>query len=374
MTRTEALIALNLVMDIGSTRLQRLLDVFGTPEDVFKASAGQLTSVCGVGDRIAANIAAFDPKLLDDEMALVVKNGFTVVTIYDKEYPANLKFTFDKPIVLYIKGRLDEQDRLGIAMVGCRRPSFYGIEQARRFASELAGRRITVISGMARGIDTFSHEGALKAGGRTIAVIGSGLGNIYPPENESLAQRISESGAVVSEFPVGAGPKRQNFPRRNRVISGLALGVFVVEAGINSGSLITAHFAMEQGRDVFVLPGKIDTPQAFGTNALIKDGASLVSAVEDILDELPFLANAGRGSSDAVQTSGSPGSLLPASLSCLESALYNIMSCHPISMDALLEKTNLSIAGLSAILLQLELKRLITQVSAGTYIRSPNAR
>jgi DNA processing protein len=374
MTNTEALIALNLSMDIGSTRLQRLLDVFGSPEDIFKASAERLTSVCGIGNRIAANISAFDLKVLEHELEIVRKSGFTVVTIYDKEYPANLKFTFDKPIVLYIKGRLEEQDRLGIAMVGCRRPSFYGIEQARRFASELASRKITVISGMARGIDTFSHEGALKAGGRTIAVIGSGLGNIYPPENESLAKRISESGAVVSEFPVAAGPKRQNFPRRNRVISGLALGVFVVEAGINSGSLITARFAMEQGRDVFVLPGKIDTPQAFGTNALIKDGASLVSDVEDIIDELPFLANAGTGSCDAVQTSGSPGSLLPASLSCLESALYNIMSCHPISMDALLEKTNLSIAGLSAILLQLELKKLITQVSAGTYIRSPNAR
>jgi DNA processing protein len=374
MDRTEALIALNLSMDIGSALLERLLDVFGTPENIFKASAEQLSNVAGVGSRIAANIAAFDPKALENELEIVRKNGFTVITLYDIEYPTNLKFTFDRPIVLYVKGRLEEQDRLGIAMVGCRRPSFYGIEQARRFASELASRGITVISGMARGIDTFSHEGALTAGGRTIAVIGSGLANIYPPENESLAQRISESGAVVSEFAVSAGPQRQNFPRRNRIISGLALGVFVIEAGRNSGSLITARFGLEQGRDIFVLPGKIDTPQAFGTNELIKDGAVLVSAVEDILYELPFLGHAGMAPCDPVRASGIPAGTAKASLSCLESALYNIMSCHPVSMDALLEKTNLSIERLSAILLELELKRLITQVSAGTYIRSPNAR
>ena len=212
MTTTEALIALNLSLDIGSTRLERLLDAFGAPEDIFKASAEQLTGVAGVGNRIAANIAAFDRKLLEDELEIVRKNGFTVVTLYDNEYPANLKFTFDKPIVLYVKGRLEERDRLGIAMVGCRSPSFYGIEQARRFASELASRSITVISGMARGVDTFSHEGALKAGGRTIAVIGSGLANIYPPENESLAQRISESGAVISEFPVKRRASAPEFP------------------------------------------------------------------------------------------------------------------------------------------------------------------
>ena len=370
MTRTEALIALNLSMDIGSIRLQRLIDVFGSPENIFKATFSQLARVPGIGDRIAGNVTAFCPAVLGQELALIAQYGFSVVTLYDDAYPHNLRYIPDKPIVLYLKGRCQDEDNLAIAMVGCRRPSFYGIEQAERFAKEFAQRGITVVSGMARGIDTCSHEGALKAGGRTIAVIGSGLGNMYPPENEALAQRISASGAVVSEFPIHAEPKRFNFPRRNRIISGLSLGVLVVEAGRNSGSLITARFALEQGRDVFALPGKVDAVQAFGTNALIKDGACLVSGIEDIIENLPFLCETqARGSA-----SEKPGRSCPGTLSCLESTLYNIISCHPVPIEVLMEETALGIAQLSGILLGLQIKGLITQAAAGTYIRRPHAR
>jgi DNA processing protein len=352
MTRTEALIALNLSMDIGSIRLQRLLDVYGSPEDC------------------ARNLKPFPAAALDAELALIEKSACAVVTVFDASYPCNLRYSADRPIVLYIKGALEPGDNLSIAMVGCRRPSLYGIEQAQRFSAEFGRRGITVISGMARGIDTCSHEGALKAGGRTIAVLGSGLGQMYPPENEELARRISRAGAVVSEFPVNTGPRRFNFPRRNRIISGLALGTLVVEAGRNSGSLITAHFALEQSRDVFALPGKIDTPQAAGTNALIREGACLVSGIEDIIENLTFLPDP-RAPERAAQP---PSSGAPGSLSCLESTLYNIISCHPVPMEVLMEETKLDIARLSGILLGLQLKGLITQAAAGIYIRSAHAR
>jgi DNA processing protein len=347
MTLTEALIALNLSMDIGSIRLQRLLDEFGSPQDC------------------ARNIKPFPADALDRELALIEKHGCIVVTLYDESYPGNLRYSADRPIVLYVKGSLEPRDNLAVAMVGCRRPSLYGLEQAQRFSGEFARRGVTVVSGMARGIDTCSHEGALKAGGRTIAVMGSGMGQIYPPENEQLARRISQSGAVVSEFPINTGPQRFHFPRRNRIISGLALGTLVVEAGRNSGSLITAHFAVEQGRDVFALPGKIDTPQAAGTNALIREGACLVTSIEDIIEDLPFLPDSLAPIPEANMNSCS----VPGTLSSLESALYKIISCRPVPMEVLMEETKLGVAQLSCILLGLELKGLITQTVAGTYAR-----
>ncbi|HQJ15000.1 MAG TPA: DNA-processing protein DprA [Candidatus Omnitrophota bacterium] len=370
MTRTEALIALNLSMDIGSVRLLRLLDVFGSPEEIVTASFGQLTEVAGLEEHIARKLTMLGSSRLEQELTCIARGGISVLTIYDDAYPRSLRYVSDMPIVLYIKGSLTEADVLAIAMVGCRSPSFYGIEQAERFASEFACRGITVVSGMARGIDTRSHEGALKAGGRTIAVIGSGLGNVYPPENRPLAERIACSGAVMSEFPMNADPARFNFPRRNRIISGLALGVLVVEAGRNSGSLITARYGLEQGRDIFAIPGKIDSPQSFGTNSLIRDGAWPVSCIEDILDALPFLQSCRPQAARDTATAGDPA----ASLSCLETALYNIISHHPVTIAALMEQTGLSIAPLSSMLLSLQMKRLVTQVSAGTYIRSSDAR
>lgn len=370
MTRTEALIALNLSMDIGSVRLQRLLEVFGSPEEIVTAPFDQLTEVAGIGEQAARKLSSMSPSLLEPELECIARRGISVLTLYDDAYPRSLRYVSDMPIVLYISGSLAEADVLAIAMVGCRSPSFYGLEQAERFASEFARRGITVVSGMARGIDTRSHEGAIKAGGRTIAVIGSGLDNVYPPENGPLAERIACSGAVISEFPMKAGPARFNFPRRNRIISGLALGVLVVEAGRNSGSLITARCCLEQGRDVFAIPGKIDSPQSFGTNSLIRDGAWTVSCIEDVLDALPFLQSCRPQATRTPATASDPA----GSLSCLEAALYNIISHHPVTIAALMEQTGLSIAPLSSMLVSLQMRRLVTQVSAGTYIRSSHAR
>lgn len=254
MTRLEALVALNTVLDIGSIRLNRLLEFLGTPENIFLAPKDKLTRVFGIGECIAAKIASVKKEDIEKEFFWADKLGLRILTLDDADYPKNLKTIIDPPIVLYVKGRLKEEDALGVGIVGSRRATYYGLSCAERFAQELAGRGVTVISGMARGVDTCAHRGALKAGGRTIAVIGSGFNDIYPGENKKLADEIACSGAVVSEFPVNTPPLKQNFPRRNRLISGLSLGVLVVEAARNSGALITADFALEQGREIQYIP------------------------------------------------------------------------------------------------------------------------
>ncbi|MFH1784401.1 MAG: DNA-processing protein DprA [bacterium] len=209
-----------------------------------------------------------------------------ILTIKDKDYPANLRFTFTPPKMLYVKGDLSDFDSVAIAVVGSRTPTAYGIKVTRELVGELSRNGVTVISGLARGIDTCAHKAALDAGGRTIAILGSGHYNIYPPENRALAEAICNSGAVISEFPLQAGPRRENFPRRNRLISGLSLGTIVVEAKQKSGSLITASFALEQGREVFAVPGNIYSKCSEGTNQLIKQGAKLVETIDDIIEEI----------------------------------------------------------------------------------------
>ncbi len=240
---------------------------------------------------------------------------------------------------------------------------------AERFAADLAISGFTIVSGMARGIDTRAHQGVLKAGGRTIAVIGSGLNNIYPRENHELAEQIAANGAVISEFPLDSCPLKQNFPRRNRVISGLALGVVVVEACRNSGALITADFALEQGREVFALPGKIDSPFSHGANALIKQGAKLVSCLEDILEELPIgiVLGTHQKSSPKEQFQKTP-----QGLSCTEELLYNIISSQPVSIDEFVQKTGLTVGEISLGLLSLQLKKRIRALAGKFFERINN--
>jgi DNA processing protein len=252
--------------------------------------------------------------------------------------------------------------------VGSRRASFYGLTNAETFAKELAARGFTIVSGMARGIDTCSHRGALKSGGRTIAVIGSGFNNIYPGENRELAEEISQNGAVISELPVDSRPLKQNFPRRNRVISGLSLGVLVVEAAKNSGALITSDFALEQGRDVFALPGKIDNPGSFGTNGLIKQGAKLVTCPEDIIEELPDFCR--KREMPLLKASTAPQKNKNESLSEKEALLYNMLSERCLSMDDIIEKTDAPVAELSDALLRLQIKRLIKQLPGRQFTRN----
>ncbi|MCM8795401.1 MAG: DNA-processing protein DprA [Candidatus Omnitrophica bacterium] len=372
MTEIEALISLNMVSAIGGLRLKQLLEAFGRPQDILRASFEKLKEVPGIGEKIASAIISLKTEDLKNELALIKKYNLKVITWQDSDYPQNLREIIDPPAVIYAKGEIRPEDKFSLAIVGSRRASFYGLSQAERFAGELARRGFTIVSGMARGVDSSAHRGCLKVSGRTIAVLGSGLLNIYPQENLELAEKISSCGAVISEFPLNTPPKKENFPRRNRIISGLSLGVLVVEAARNSGALITADFALEQGREVFALPGKVDTRNSFGTNELIKQGAKLVSCVEDIWEEFKDL---GRQHLDA-QANG----LMQLSKSVLEKPiksnlpeednLYGLITQEPITLDEIIEKTNMRVSQVADILLSLQIKKLIKQLPGRQFIRT----
>jgi DNA processing protein len=368
MNRLEALVALNLILDIGSIRLKKLLDVFEKPENILNASIERLVFISGIGQAIAQKIVSIKKEDVEKEFVSAERLDLTILSFESPDYPKNLSRICDPPIILYVKGKLSEDDNISLAIVGSRRASFYGLNSAENFARELAARGFTIVSGMARGIDTYSHRGALKSGGRTIAVIGSGFNNIYPVENKELAEEISKNGAVISELPVDSKPLKQNFPRRNRVISGLSLGVLVVEAAKNSGALITSDFALEQGRDVFALPGKIDSPGSFGTNGLIKQGAKLVSCPEDIIEEFPDLCR--KIEKSVLKASPAPEKNKNESLSKKEALLYNMLSECALSMDDIIEKTDAPVAELSDTLLRLQIKRLIKQLPGRQFARN----
>lgn len=281
-----SLLVLNALPELGSVRIRKLIDYFGSGEKVLSASISALIEVEGIGRKIANNIISWEKYFdLKKECELIEKYKVRIITINQPEYPALLKEIYDPPIVLYVKGAFKEEDKNSLAIVGSRRASYYGINTARRLARELSCRGFTIVSGFARGVDTAAHEGAIQGNGRTIAVFGCGIDRIYPPENEKMADKIVSHGVVISEFPFGTPPLKENFPKRNRVISGLVLGVVVVEAGRHSGSLITARLAAEQGREVFSVPGRIDAVTSHGANMLIKYGAKPVLDVEDILEE-----------------------------------------------------------------------------------------
>ncbi|MCK9430859.1 MAG: DNA-processing protein DprA [Candidatus Omnitrophica bacterium] len=361
MNNFESLVSLNLIPQIGSVRLDKLLKYFSQPSDILKASRQNLEAV--VGSRIGEGILSFDTKNLDKDLAQAKKAGLEIITLFDGDYPRNLKQIPGAPIVLYVSGKIIEADNLSLGIVGSRRASLYGLSSAEKFAAELALKGLTIISGMARGVDTYAHRGALKAVGRTIAVMGSGFGHIYPPENQGLAEKIAKNGAVISEFPMDMKPLAQNFPRRNRLISGLSLGVLVTEAARNSGALITVDFALEQGREVFVLPGRIDASSSLGSNELLKQGAKLVTCSEDILEELDLGIS---GESNQVQPE------LEENILCAkeENLLYNCISHSAVAIDDLLEKTSLTSSQISSLILKLQFKKLIKELPGKQFIRS----
>lgn len=354
------MVALNMVGEIGSIRLKKLIEYLGSPEDILKASRQRLTAIYGIGEKIADKIISLKEEDVGKELDLAKKSGLKVITIEDDDYPVNLKNIFDPPIVLYLKGKLKPEDSFAIGLVGSRRASFYGLSQAEGFSFGLAAHGFTIVSGMARGIDTYSHKGALKSGGRTIAVIGSGFNYLYPAENKKLAEEISENGAVISEFSLDTKPLPQNFPRRNRLISGLSLGVLVVEAARNSGALITADFALEQNREVFAIPGKIDSPTSFGTNELIKQGAKLTSNVFDILEEfvlpLPVEKKELIKNKESLESSE-------------EERLFNLISLQAIQLEELVERAEMDIPRLSDILLKLQIRKLVKQLPGKQFVR-----
>jgi DNA processing protein len=291
MNSTEACIALNMVAKMGPVRLRKLLEVFETPERVLCAKRSELRAVDGIGDEVAEQIATWESTVdLSAELESIRPFGAEVITAQSPTYPRQLREIHAPPIVLYVWGELTERDQHAIGVIGSRRTSHYGAECAKKISYQIAYAGLTVISGLARGIDTAAHQGALAAKGRTIAVIGSGLTKLYPPENAALADKIRNgNGAIVSEFSMAVEPDRQTFPMRNRIISGWSHGILVVEAGVNSGALITASQAIEQGRSVYAVPGHINAPTAHGSNRLIQQGAKLVMDASDILDDLQIL-------------------------------------------------------------------------------------
>ncbi len=355
---------LHLADGVGAVTIGRLVEHFGDIEAVAKASAGQLRQVEGVGEKTAAAIAAVDESAVDEEIALIEKHGAAVLCLEDSSYPAALKKIYDPPPVLYVRGEIVEADAVALGVVGSRRCTHYGLEQADRFGGLLGRAGFTVISGGARGIDTAAHRGALAAGGRTIAVMGCGLCNTYPRENEKLfAQIIAEKrGAVISELPMRIGIKGANFPRRNRIISGLSLGVLIVEAARRSGSLITARLSLEQSREVFAVPGRVDSPFSAGTNSLIAAGsAGLVQNIEDILDGLDRVGEVltGEGAAEPVARQ--------VELTKTESALMEHLLAAELSLDELIRRSGLASAEATAAMTMLAIKGMVDQKPGGVF-------
>ena len=366
MNEKEYLVILNLIQGLGTVRIRSLMDHFGSAVEIMNQPAYSLQKVPGIGSHLAGAIRRWEELEYREEFRLIENLGVTIMTIFDPDYPANLREIYDPPVVLYLKGNLIPEDKPALAVVGSRRASHYGLQTAQKISHQLAARGFTVVSGLARGIDTRAHRGALQAGGRTIAVLGSGLGNIYPPENGELAKEISGSGAVISEFPIRAIPDRQNFPLRNRVVSGLSLGVLVVEAAQRSGALITARLAMEQGRMVMAVPGRIDSFSARGTNSLIQDGAKMVGGIDDILEEFEYLFP----SKSVSSPDNADPEVVLKNLSENERLIFQELSEEEIGIDRIFSETGLSSPAISAALISLELKKLIKRLPGKLFIRT----
>ena len=377
MTEIDALITLNAVPGAGNANIRKLLEYYGSATKALSLTENDLAADQVVSAKLAAAIARFPKEqFLAKERALIAEHGVRVLTSNDEEYPASLRAIADSPIVLYVKGRLPENLSLSLAVVGSRGASLYGNSIAEQWSARLAEVGFTIVSGMARGIDTAAHTGALKAHGRTVAVLGCGFTHIYPPENKKLSDRIAVHGAIVSEFAMETLPMPYNFPRRNRIISGLSLGVVVVEAAAKSGALITADFALEQGREVYAVPGKVDSPTSKGVHGLIKQGAKLVSCVEDILEDIhPQLLQEAHGNVVPTGTTGTPGTptikepVVVESLSVSEQRVYGFISDRPIHIDQLIDRCGTDALRVTVVLSCLELKHLIKQLPGKLFVR-----
>lgn len=352
-------IGFNKVRGIGPARLRALLDYFGSIEQAWHAPADALAEV-GLDRRSTANLLQARAGLdLAAELDKVRKSGVETLTWEDARYPERLRAINDPPPVLYIRGELRPTDDWAVALVGTRKATSYGREAARTLATDLARAGVTIVSGLARGIDTQAHRGAIDAGGRTLAVLGSGVDIIYPYENLKLAQDIVQHGALISEYPLGAAPEAGNFPPRNRIISGLSRGVIVVEAGEQSGALITAEFAADQGRDVFAVPGSIFQRGSIGTNRLIRDGAAPVLSANDVLEALNLTSVAQHVEAQM---------LLPTDAT--EALLFEHVGEEATHVDEIGRAAGLPIATVSSTLAVMELKGLVRSVGGMNYVRA----
>jgi DNA processing protein len=361
------LVRLTMIPGIGPLTCRALLEQFQTAAKVLEAPAVRLRQVAGVGQKLAERITKAGREIdAEAELAHCRSLGVRLLSAADPDYPAPLKDIPDPPQVLYMLGNYEPADALAIAIVGARRSTPYGLRVAERLASALARVGLTVVSGLARGIDAAAHQGALKAGGRTLAVLANGLSEVYPPEHLELARKISQAGALLSEMPLDQQPLPGLFPQRNRIISGLCLGVVVVEATPGSGSLVTAEHAMEQNREVFAVPGPVDSLASRGCHRLIRDGARLVETVDDILEELgPLVRAVPRTGSDTPVRH--PAEL---ALNAQERTLLGHLSDLPISIDELIQRTSLTASQVMATLSVLEMRRLVRRLSGQQFIRA----
>jgi len=348
-------LALNFVPGVGAIFIKRLLDRFQTPEAVFQASMKELLEVEGLGVKVASEIRKGpSEQAVKNELSSLEKSGGRIITLEDEAYPPRLRDIYDPPALLYLKGELNKEDELAVSIVGSRKTTPYGRWITEKISQTLVRYGVTIVSGMARGVDSVAHWGAISGGGRTLAVLGCGVDVVYPPENRNLFSKIIEQGAVLSEFPMGSPPEGGHFPKRNRIISGLSMGVVVVEAGPDSGSLITANFALEQGREVFAIPGNVGAGGSRGTNRLIKDGAKLVESSEDILEEILPQWKREKERIEEVKPRG-------PELSEEEKVLYEMLGETPLHIDAMIRESKFEPGKVSSLLLNLELKGVISQ-------------
>lgn len=395
---TISLIHLNMIQGVGLKTIQILRDVFGSAAHALQATSDELSKI----DRLTPAMRDLLQRKpvqypIERELELIEEYGCQVLTLYDTAYPALLKEIDTPPIVIYIRGELTSEDSLSLALVGSRDAKDYGRKASYRLSYQLAQRGLTIVSGLAKGIDTAAHRGALESGGRTVAVMGSGLSFVYPAANTDLAEKITASGALISEFPMETTPKPNNFPRRNRIISGLTLGTVVVEASNRSGALITARLAGEQGREVFAVPGEIFSELSTGTHRLINDGAKLVNTVDDLLNELPrhavnqIQSAASASPMSNVETEPSPEAPIvekrtaaqpsieveqpsqvtpPPDLTPDEKTVFDAIEDPSSHIDTIVRATQLPIGQVSSVLLMLELKGIVQQLPGKQFTKS----
>jgi DNA processing protein len=356
-------VGFNLIKGIGAVRFQNLLKIFGDPQTAWHAPEDALRST-GLSQKIVDNLLSLRSQVdLEQIWDSIQAKGIQVLTWEDSEYPSRLKEIDQPPPVLYVRGRIQVEDEWAVAVVGTRRITNYGRQMTEELAACLAQNGVTVVSGLARGVDAVAHQAALNAGGRTLAVLGSGVDRIYPPEHRRMAESIIQQGAVISDYPPGSPPEASNFPPRNRIISGLSMAVIVIEAGETSGALITASFAAEQGRDVYAIPGNVRAPQSIGTNRLIQKGAFPLLEVKDLLENLNLTQVAEYKAARTV---------LPADPT--EAQLYEIIGLEPLHVDEIGEKSGMPIDRVSSTLALMELKGMVRHVGGMQYVAVREAR
>ena len=356
-------VGFSFIPGIGRIRLAQLENYFGNLGNAWQATPADLKHA-GLDDGSIRAITSWRPRIsLEAEMEKLDRHRVRALTWHDPDYPSRLKEIYDYPPILYVRGSLLPEDEWCLAVVGTRRASVYGRQVTEEIVADLARSKITIVSGLAKGIDSVAHHSALEVGGRSIAVFACGLDIVYPAENANLARRIIQQGALISEYPLGTRPKADNFPRRNRIMSGMSLGVLIIEAGETSGAMITAHLALEQNREVFAIPGSVLSPASRGTNQLIQEGAKLVRDYTDILEELNLTA---------VAQQIEMKEIIPASDT--ESLLLKQLSAEPIHIDEVCRSSGLPMSMVSSTLAMMELKGLVKQVATMSYVLAREAR